>query len=76
MIALVSSRTRWLISALQYGHQPQPRPDIGVGTLGTVAFVKNLADKEYFTHGVDLGDFTGFTWGRPRTFGLRIKRTF
>lgn len=42
------------------------------------AFVKNAADEEYFTHGVDSGGASqvGFTWGMPRVWGVQVKRSF
>ncbi|WP_317932340.1 TonB-dependent receptor [Halioxenophilus sp. WMMB6] len=43
-------------------------------------FVKNATDEEYFTHGVDPAiaapNQTSFTWGMPRTWGAKIKRSF
>lgn len=37
-------------------------------------FVKNLADKEYFTYQNTLGDDWGYgVWGKPRTFGAQVR---
>lgn len=43
-------------------------------------FVKNVSDKQYFTHGVDTAfaapNQTSFTWGMPRTWGIKVKKSF
>lgn len=48
------------------------------GDLSFDAFVKNLGDEEYFVHGVDSGGATqvGYQWGRNRTWGVELRKTF
>lgn len=56
--------------------------DIGLilpsGNTEIGAFVRNLTDTTYFVHGVDSGGATqvGYQWGRPRTWGVRVRQSF
>jgi iron complex outermembrane receptor protein len=40
------------------------------------AFARNLLDKEYFVSMTDVGEVAPATWGKPRTFGVRVSADF
>jgi iron complex outermembrane receptor protein len=43
------------------------------GSYVVEAFVRNLADEEYFTYQNTLGSDWGYgVWGKPRTFGAKF----
>lgn len=42
------------------------------GTLRVAMWGRNLTDEEYIVHGANVGFYTGYTWGTPRTYGLDL----
>jgi iron complex outermembrane receptor protein len=49
------------------------------GSLDISAYCRNLADRQYRTFGIDLGDALGYmvsNFGDPRTFGLQLTYNF
>lgn len=49
---------------------------IADGNLRVSLWGRNLADEEYIVHGANLGFFTGYSWGAPRSSGIDVAYEF
>ena len=46
------------------------------GELRVALWGRNLNDKEYIVHGVNLGTHTAYSWGTPRSYGIDVSYEF